>query len=380
MNEITPHKVEAGERIFAAGDTGDCAYLIKTGAVRVSVGEGEQQRTLGLLGEGQLLGEMAVIDNSPRMADAYAHEDTVLQRIESHQFLDRVEQADPLLKKLLHVVVKRYRGGLERVRMTAAARAPAALTVDDYYPLRVEAALKKDLDAGRVAVQIQPVLNLGNEQTVGFEALLRWHSEAFPEMGTQALVGLAEQTRLINDLGYYVFERACAEFVAAGLHQRHWLSINVSAKQLLESDFVERCEELAREQGMPFSQLVFELTESCIPEAELIQQPLSQLREKGARVALDDYGNGSSSLIHVCKFKVDFVKLDSEIISGLETLEEARVVVKAVVGAAKALDIRVVAEGVQTAAQRDFLADVGCELVQGYWYAEPAEAAEFGSA
>lgn len=377
MSEDKPLSVPAGQRIFASGDVGDCAYLIKKGVVRVSVGDGEQQRVLGLLGAGQLVGEMAVIDNHRRMADAFAHEDAELHRIEAHQFLDRVDAADPLVKDLLQIVLSRYRSGLDSVRSGGPYNRPPQVCPDEYYSLRVEAAFKEDMAAGRVAVEIQPVLAVHSEQTVGYEALLRWTSVAFPELGTQALVDIAEQTRLINELGYYIFERACGDFVGAGLHQQHWLSINVSAKQLLQPNFVDNCYQIAARVGMPFTQLVFELTESCIPDAELIRQPLQLIRDKGAKVALDDYGNGSSSLIHVCKFKVDFVKLDREIISGIEEVPEAKVVVKAVIGAAEALDIGVIAEGVQTTSQKEFLQSSGCHYVQGYLYARPAPAATF---
>lgn len=371
---------KAGEQIFALGDVGDSAYLIQSGLVRISVGKDEDQRILGLLGDGQLLGEMAVIDSHPRMADAFALEDTTLVRIETHQFLDRIERADPLVRALLMLVIERYRSGLDRAIEHNQHDVQPSISQDDFYSLRVEAALKADMAADRVAVQLQPVVALANEEAKGFEALLRWSSEAFPELATQALVDIAEQTRLINELGYYVFKRACEDFVTNGLHKAHWLSINVSAKQLLQPHFVDHCWDIAKEAGMPFEKILFELTESCIPEAEVILPTLNQIRERGGKIALDDYGNGTSSLIHVCRFTVDFVKLDREIIAEIETSQEALTIVRAVVGAAAALGIEVVAEGVQTEAQRDLLISAGCTYVQGYFYAKPAPASECAAA
>ena len=377
MKEGKPLSVAAGKQIFANGDIADCVYLIKQGLVRMSVGEGVQQRQLGLVGEGQLVGEMAVVDQQPHMFDAFAHTAVELQRIDSHQLLDRIEQLDPIVKQLLENAIDRYRSGLDSVAVAGVAEALPKVSPNEYYALQIEAAFKEDMAAGLVMVEMQPILTLHSKQTVGYEALLRWAPAAFPELSVQALVNIAEQTCLINQLGDYIFERACTDFVGAGLHQQHWLSINISAKQLLQPDFVDRCYAMAERVGMPFTQLVFELTESCIPDSELIRQPLQLIRDKGARVALDDYGNGSSSLIHVCNFQVDFVKLDREIISGIEDVPEAKVVTKAVIGAAEALDIGVVAEGVETASQQAFLESAGCHYVQGYLFARPAPAASF---
>ena len=214
---------------------------------------------------------------------------------------------------------------------------------------------------------------------VGCEALIRWQHPTRGLVSPLEFIQLAEETGLIVDIGRWVIDRACAQVRAwadAGL-PRLRMSVNVSARQLHESAFVDDVRSAMRRYDVPRGQLVLELTESLfaldLPE---ISVQLRGLRELGIKIAMDDFGTGYSSLAYIQKFQLDILKIDKSFVDGLGLGNaDGHTLVKAIISLAASLQLEVVAEGIERSDQRDELQAMGCRLGQGFLFAKAMDGA-----
>nr|MBA2440360.1 GGDEF domain-containing protein [Thermoleophilaceae bacterium] len=265
-------------------------------------------------------------------------------------------------------------------RAKAAGRGRAELFDDlmrEEVAQRLELAreLRKALPRKELRLVYQPVVSLADGQVVACEALLRWHH---PERGVvppAAFVPLAEQNGLILPIGEWVLEEACrqgAEWRRAGRDLS--VSVNISPAQLAQPDFAEGVHAILRRAGLPAQCLCLELVESTVArQPERIGNTLRDLRAGGVRIALDDFGKGATSLAHFRGLPLDILKLDRTFVSGLREGDVSRAIVAALLSLAKGLGITVVAEGVEREDQAAELRELGCGLVQGFWFGRPTE-------
>ena len=224
----------------------------------------------------------------------------------------------------------------------------------------------------------QPRVDSHSGDVLSVEALLRW---AHPELGEIApvrFVPLAEQTGIIVQLGEWALRTACAQFriwLDAGVSLQR-VAVNLSMRQLLEPDLVERIVGVLDEHGLAPHQLELEITESmAMQHADAVLETLSRLNGRGVRIGLDDFGTGYSSLAYLKRFPIDDLKIDRAFVSGVPHDAEDVAIVRAILALAHSLDLTPVAEGVETIEQRDFLQAEGCREMQGYLYGEPKPAA-----
>ena len=224
----------------------------------------------------------------------------------------------------------------------------------------------------------QPRVDSHSGDVLSVEALLRW---AHPELGEIApvrFVPLAEQTGIIVQLGEWALRTACAQFriwLDAGVSLQR-VAVNLSMRQLLEPDLVERIVGVLDEHGLAPHQLELEITESmAMQHPDAVLETLSRLNGRGVRIGLDDFGTGYSSLAYLKRFAIDDLKIDRAFVSGVPHDAEDVAIVRAILALAHSLDLTPVAEGVETIEQRDFLQAEGCREMQGYLYGEPKPAA-----
>lgn len=245
----------------------------------------------------------------------------------------------------------------------------------------MESGLQLAVARGEISVDFQPIVSHRMGQVVKFEALARW-DRGGERVPPSVFIPLAERTGLISEIG--------AEVMALGMVQlASWLSeepsrslsVNVSGVQLQEPDFAEQVLRLAEASGVAAYQLVLEVTESVFFDADcsLIKQ-LSTLREAGARVALDDFGTGYSSLGRLQDLPVDTVKIDKTFISMVRTGAERLPILSSMINMAHSLGLTVTAEGVETAAQADYLTALECDSLQGYLFSLPEPGERLGHA
>jgi diguanylate cyclase (GGDEF)-like protein len=251
-----------------------------------------------------------------------------------------------------------------------------------FFPERLTLAndLRRAIDRGEFELHYQPRVDLDANRTVGMEALLRWRHPKRGLVSPDQFIPLAEETGLIVPIGAWVIREACRQNKAwhdAGLPSLR-VAVNISGVQFRQKDLLETIGSALRETGLPSECLEVEITESVVMQsaAEAIVT-LENLSAMGVHVSIDDFGTGYSSLSYLKRFPLDKLKIDRSFIRDVSNDMEDAAIVRATVALAHNLRLRVVAEGVETAEQMDFLRTLGCDEFQGYYKSRPVPPADF---
>jgi EAL domain-containing protein (putative c-di-GMP-specific phosphodiesterase class I) len=231
--------------------------------------------------------------------------------------------------------------------------------------------LIEGLDRGELSLVFQPEVSCRDEAVVGAECLIRWEAKSQAESSVNELVEAVVDQGEVDRLGEWVLRRACR---AAAEWPGLFVAVNLSPLQLARPDFVDLVIEAAGSAGLPLSRLELELTEKAsFADFEQAERELCRLRAAGVRIALDDFGAGQSDLTYLRRLPIDRLKIDRSYVSDLATRRTA-VILESLVRLAKALDLAVTAEGVETRAQFEFLRELGCDCAQGYLFSAPVPA------
>lgn len=242
--------------------------------------------------------------------------------------------------------------------------------------LELNQELRQSLDSNELDLHFQPLCTLADGRMVAAEALLRWHHKGH-DLPPDLFVPIAESSDLIAPLTDWVFQRACRQ-------ARDWqtrglsvpLCVNVSAPQFRLPDFIERLDRALADSGVPPTQLSLEITESLLmDDLEATRATLAQLRERGIDVAVDDFGVGYSSLAYLRTLPVRSVKIDRSFLLGVPNEPESVAVINAIIALGRDLRLQVIAEGIETEAQHEFLVARGVIVGQGFRIARPMTAA-----
>jgi len=239
---------------------------------------------------------------------------------------------------------------------------------------RLEAELRQGLREHQMLLHYQPQVDVQG-RIFGVEALVRWQHPSRGLVFPGSFIGLAEETRLILELGDWVLETACHQLAAwAALPGRSELSIavNVSAQQFHERDFVQQVQGSLERTGADPRRLKLELTESLlVHDLPDVVRKMAQLQTLGVRFSLDDFGTGYSSLAYLKQLPLDQLKIDQSFVRDVLVDANAATLARTIVSLADSLGLQVIAEGVETAEQRDFLERSGCRYFQGYHFSRP---------
>ena len=240
--------------------------------------------------------------------------------------------------------------------------------------LGLENQLRKALSQNELLLHYQPILAAGTKSVIGLEALVRWQH---PELGLVApghFISVAEMSGLIVPIGDWVLRTACRQLK---IWQKKFdadlmVAVNLSARQFQQAELVEQIREVLQESGISPASLELEITESnAMQNAENTIYTLRELKALGVRIAMDDFGTGYSSLNYLKRFPIDTLKLDQSFVRDVMTDATDAAIVAAVITMAHSLDLEVVAEGVETEAQLEFLTRQGCDKLQGYLFSRP---------
>jgi EAL domain-containing protein (putative c-di-GMP-specific phosphodiesterase class I) len=236
--------------------------------------------------------------------------------------------------------------------------------------------LRQALERGELRVHYQPLVALDDGRLLGMEALLRWQH---PERGwipPGSFIPVAEESDLILTLGDWVLGQATRD-IAQRLHSLppgFDLHVNVSVRQLIQSDFALTLQQALRDSGLPASRLTLEITESLLlVQDAATESRLRQLRQLGVKIAIDDFGTGYSSLAYLQRLPFDCLKIDQSFVRNLSKSAQDAAIVTAVLRMAEGLGVEAVAEGVETEAEAARLRELGCTQAQGYLYGKPQE-------
>jgi diguanylate cyclase (GGDEF)-like protein/PAS domain S-box-containing protein len=246
----------------------------------------------------------------------------------------------------------------------------------------IEEGLRRALERREFVLHYQPKINLTTGAITGAEALIRWRHPTRGPVSPADFIAVAEQCGLIQPIGAWVLREACEQaraWTEAGLPPTS-VAVNVSAMEFRTESFLDDLFKILRETGLDPSSLELELTESVLmKQAATTATILQTLRESGIRVAIDDFGTGYSSLSYLRKFPVDAVKIDQSFVRQISTAGDDTTIVKAVIGMARGLKLRVIAEGVEKPEEVAFLRAYRCDEAQGYYFSRPVPAQQFAA-
>ena len=253
------------------------------------------------------------------------------------------------------------------------------MNVDVLSRIKMDHAMRQGLQQGRFSVHFQPQVALDGGKMIGAEALARWNDDEFGAVAPTAFILLAEETGFIISIGNWVLEQAVRQAAAwqhAGRPIR--VSVNVSALQFQQADFVSMVDDALRAAGLSAELLELELTESILlRDADEALERLHALARIGVAMSIDDFGTGYSSLSYLKRFPISRLKIDRSFVTGLPQDDSDRAIVSATIGMARALGLDVVAEGVETQAQADCLRELDCAAYQGFLCSPAVPAQQF---
>ncbi len=379
-----------GDILLREGEQGDSAYVVESGSVEILIQRDGALIQIGTRGPGSIIGEMAMIDDKPRTATIRALEDCHVLEITREEFARRVDSADPILKMVMRVIMARYRDMISRSQFMQLP-AHVAKTVENTensneFHSRAVTAIKihhdliTALDKNELMLYYQPIIGLQDMKIAGFEALMRWKH---PEKGVIApgiFIPVAEETGLITELSRWALAVSCdaiKEIQAAADLKRMsdhplFVSVNFSVKDFSNGSFFDKVQATLLEKGTNPASIHLEITESLLMEAPgPAKEALEKCRAFGTSVSIDDFGTGYSSLSYLHYFPIDTLKIDQSFIRSMSKDPSSKVLVKSIIGLAHSMNIKVIAEGIETEQEAVSLKELGCEECQGYWFARP---------
>jgi EAL domain-containing protein (putative c-di-GMP-specific phosphodiesterase class I) len=244
----------------------------------------------------------------------------------------------------------------------------------------MEVRLRHAITEGELRVYYQPQVDIASGRIVGAEALVRWQSPTEGLIAPARFIPLAEATGLIGDIDDWVLHETCLQgqrWREAGLPPLT-LAVNLSAYQFLQGNIGQTVADVLQSTGFPARYLELELTESALMQRETeANEILHRLKVLGVRVAIDDFGTGYSSLAYLKMFPLDVLKIDKRFVDDIPTDHDGMEIVTAIIAMGHALRLKVLAEGVESQEQLDYLKTQGCDQFQGYLTSQPVSAAAF---
>ena len=384
---ITSRMFTAGEEVFCIGERGRHAYFIESGCVEVSIPKDGDVHIIAELGVGEIFGEMSMIDDAPRSATVTAKIDTEVIEIQRSRFIQPLQSSDPMMDLLLRIILARFRDAQRQMSGIKLAEGDVDTSLEEIRALAIkrihsEQDLRRGMDAGEFEMHYQPIVALDGGHIAGFEALMRWNKDGgyispiefiplaettglIVELGRLALeTGLADQKRFNDD-----FAKTCPDLPPP------FMSVNVSGLQLAEMSEIDLLTGIIQQSGADAATVKLEITETLMMEdPEHAADALNKLKDAGVMIAIDDFGTGYSSLSYLHQFPLDTLKIDRAFVNNMDKSESSSRIVKSIAQLALALEMDIVAEGVEEKAQMDALKELGCQYGQGYYMSKPKPA------
>ncbi|MEE8278382.1 MAG: EAL domain-containing protein [Thermoanaerobaculia bacterium] len=286
------------------------------------------------------------------------------------------EDAQTLMRNAENALRSAKALGRNRYRLYAPTMGAFA-----FEKLQLKMALSYAVENQELELFYQPKVVSQSREIIGVEALARWNHPSQGRISPGRFIPLAEETGLILPIGAWVLQKACEQVKAwrAAGHPQLTISVNISAHQFREKNFSETVASVLERAGLQPEALELEITETvAMTEVEKTMERLRELEGLGLRISIDDFGTGYSSLSYLQRFPIHALKIDQSFVMKLPAHKEDKAIVKSILALANHLDLDVVAEGVETAEQAEFLTQEGCQFLQGFYFARPMPSDECG--
>jgi diguanylate cyclase len=392
--------LHAGEVVFREGERGNEAYVVEQGCVEIFQDRPTGRSVLARLGRDAIFGEMALVGDQTRTASARVIENTILTVVTHDYLSERLADADPLLRHLLHVTMARSRDSLRRLRTgpfdpaaepaepAAAPPAPASDQDAALKRLRMEQDMERALVNDEFQLYFQPIVRLTDDSVAGFEALIRWFKPGVGRVPPDEFIWIAEDCDLIVRIGHWIIGSALASLNkldaahrAASPEQAPLsMSINLSIRQFADPELFPTLQRVLEHEQLAPRRVRLEITESLVmTNMEAALELLQRCKALGAKLVVDDFGTGYSALSYLHKFPVDTLKLDKSFIAEATPDGPGMKIVRAIANLAADLGMETVIEGVETAEQALACQLAGVTYAQGYLYSKPLSLEQAGT-
>jgi EAL domain-containing protein (putative c-di-GMP-specific phosphodiesterase class I) len=316
-----------------------------------------------------------VLDSMSRPIDVDGHELFITTSIGIATFPEDGMDPETLLKNADGAMYRAKETGRNNYQFATGAAVEGSVA-----RLALERSLHHAFDRQEFVIHYQPMIEVDTHRVVGAEALIRWKHPELGLLGPDDFIPVAEECGLIFPIGEWVLRTACGQMKrwhGAGHKELH-VAVNLSARQFQQHDLIAMVERILEDTGLAPSALDIEITEStAMHNAEMSLGIMTRLKQMGVRLSIDDFGTGYSSLSYLKKFPIDTVKIDQNFVRDLTHSPNDGAIISAVISMARALKLRVVAEGVETEEQLAFLRRQHCETIQGFLYSRPLPAEDF---
>lgn len=372
-----------GQVIFRQNSAADCAYIIETGEVEILIEAHGVETPLSYLSEGEIFGEMAIVDGKKRSATARALTDCTLTVVHQSQVQERVERADSIVRLLLMILIKRLRAHSQTNALPSITlEAPESLAWVQKDPknvmekIKFESELLQAVEKNNFLLLYQPIIDLKTEKMVGAEALIRWQHPQRGLVSPEVFMGIAEETSMIVPIGRWVINQACKDLkslqqLLTASVQPIYVSINISGNQLQDPNIFQNLETAAATNQLRKSDLRIEITENILLSGAMAVNCLRKLKQSGFSVILDDFGTGYSSLSYLSELEFDFLKIDRSFTQKMSHDKKSKILCKSILNIAQELEIPVIAEGIEQQEQKQALTEFNCQYGQGFLFAKP---------
>ncbi len=376
----------AGETIIQQGEEGHFAFIIESGSVEILIEKNNGLiQSVGTRGAGNVIGEMALVDNKPRTATIKAIEDCKLLQISRSDFEERLDTTDPVVKMIMQVIMARYRDMIARSHILKSPNhqpAPENLEKDLVHKtnavdeLKLIDEIKTSIENKNFILHYQPILDLKKNIVVGFESLVRWQH---PEKGLiypDQFIEIAENSGLITDLTRWItkescrfLQRICDTFPNS---EPFFISVNFTAKDFLTPNFKNFVMNEVIIHDLIPEQFHIEMTERLLmDEPHHAQEVLKECQNSGLKISIDDFGTGYSSLSYLYHYPIDILKIDRSFIQNLEQDKSSYNLVSSIISLGHNMNMSIIAEGIEKQEQSDLLQELNCDKIQGYLHSKP---------
>lgn len=376
-------KFKQGEIIFHQGEKGSEAYLIEKGQIEIfHKQQGELETHLAVIGEGELFGEMALLDSNIRSASTRALTDCDLLVIEKSQLLDKIKSSDAVVQLMMRILLRRLRDQ----NQVKSGISFAHLNIDNsnsdaaVEKLRLETQIFEALQKNEFRIYHQPIMNLASGQIYGSEALIRWESPIKGLVSPGNFVDVLENSSMIVPVGYWIFEECFRHYNQIKEKRpdlNFSISINVSGRQFVQHNFIETLKELVAQHNVMPQNFKLEITERILMEGGAIIDVLNQCHELGFKISLDDFGTGFSSLQYLSQMPIDYIKIDRSFVKNVVNDMKTQAVVSSIIYLAQKLNVKIISEGIESEIEAHTMRVMGADYGQGYLYSKPVDFSSF---
>ncbi len=373
--------IKKNEIVFRQGEKADTAYLIESGQIEIFyTNKNHIETSLTVLGQGELFGEMALIDSNVRSASARALGDVSLHEIQKEQLLEKINASNSVVQLIVKILMERIRRLNHSGGGDAYARAlPVDKNNDALEKIKYENEIFEAYKNKEFILFHQPIVDLKTKKIIGSEALIRWESPKQGMISPGKFIDIMENSSMIIPIGYWIFEQCFIDSkkIQEKIKTPFSISINVSGRQFQHHEFISTIKTLIEKHQINPNNFKIEIIERVMMESATLTNILNQLRAIGFEISLDDFGTGFSSLQYLADMPIDYLKIDRSFVINLFKDKKTLAVVKSILYLAKQLNLKVITEGLETEAEVKLMTDLGSDFGQGFLFSKPVKFDDF---